>query len=149
MNNTVLAGIIVGGVVLVAAGSMLTSSGYNPLKKYATVVAVEPAFDTTRTPRQVCGDEASLAQASMTAGAAPAPAATQPVEPEPAQAATPGETDGAGASPECIGVFDTTTVQAGFEVTYELDGMQKVTRMDHDPGKRIPVEDGELVLTLR
>ena len=37
----------------------------------------------------------------------------------------------------------------GFDVTYELDGAQKVVRMDHDPGKRIPVEDGELVVTLR
>ena len=38
-------------------------------------------------------------------------------------------------------------VQSGFDVTYELDGVQKVVRMDRDPGKRIPVEDGELVLS--
>jgi uncharacterized protein YcfJ len=40
-------------------------------------------------------------------------------------------------------------VQAGFDVTYELDGSRKVVRMERDPGDRIPVEDGELVLTLR
>jgi len=34
-------------------------------------------------------------------------------------------------------------------VTYELDGTRNVVRMDHAPGKRIPVEDGKLVLTLR
>ena len=157
MNNTVLAGIIVGGVVLAAAGSILASSGYNPLQKYATVVSVEPAFDTTRTPRQVCGDEAALAQATMSAGApaasapppAPGPAPAQANKPEPAAAAKPGESGEAEASPECIVVFDTRSEQAGFDVTYELDGAQKVVRMERDPGKRIPVEDGELILSLR
>ena len=38
-------------------------------------------------------------------------------------------------------------MEAGYDVTYELDGTQKVVRMDFDPGRRIPVEDGELVLT--
>lgn len=158
MNNTVLAGIIVGGVVLAAAGSILASSGYNPLQKYATVVSVEPAFDTTRTPRQVCGDEAALAQATMSADAAataaptPAPAPAQAEKPDPAPAAKPDEAGKAGeadASAECVVVFDTRTEQAGFDVTYELDGAQKVVRMERDPGKRIPVEDGELVLSSR
>ena len=152
MNNTVLAGIIVGGVVLAAAGSIVANSGYNPLKKYATVVSVEPAFDTTRTPRQLCGDEAALAQASMpgdAAAAAPPPApATEPAKPEQAPASKAGSAE-ADASAECIVVYDTSSVQAGFDVTYELDGAQKVVRMDRDPGKRIPVEDGELVLSLR
>lgn len=152
MNNTVLAGIIVGGVVLAAAGSIVANSGYNPLQKYATVVSVEPAFDTTRTPRQLCGDEAALAQAATMPGgaaaaAAPAPA-TEPTKPEQAPASKAGsaETD---ASAECVVVYDTSSVQAGFDVTYELDGTQKVVRMDRDPGKRIPVEDGEIIVTLR
>jgi uncharacterized protein YcfJ len=32
-----------------------------------------------------------------------------------------------------------------YDVTYRLDGRQGVVRMDHDPGSRIPVKDGELV----
>jgi uncharacterized protein YcfJ len=32
---------------------------------------------------------------------------------------------------------------AGYDVTYELDGAQRTVRMDHDPGDRIPVKDGE------
>ena len=157
MNNTVLAGIIVGGVVLAAAGSIVASSGYNPLQKYATVVSVEPAFDTTRTPRQLCGDEAALAQASMTGDAAAAAAPTPTPAPAPApEPAKPEQAPGSKAdsaeadtSAECIVVFDTNSVQSGFDVTYELDGAQKVVRMDRDPGKRIPVEDGELVVSLR
>jgi uncharacterized protein YcfJ len=110
-------------------------------------VSVEPAYNTTRTPREVCGDQAALAQATTpgtgaaaaTAAPAPEPAAPSPAAKEP----KPGE-EGAG---DCVMVYDTRTVQAGFDVTYELDGQHDVIRMDHDPGQRIPVEDGELVLS--
>jgi uncharacterized protein YcfJ len=142
MNNSVLAGIIVGAVVLVAAGSFVANSDYNPLQEYATVVAVEPAFDTTRTPRQVCGDEAVLAQSPNAAEAATATPAAAPKAAEKPAGGT------AEAGP-CLVVYDTSSIQSGYDVTYELDGTQKVVHMDHAPGKRIPVEGGELVLTLR
>jgi uncharacterized protein YcfJ len=155
MNNTALAGIIVGAVVVAAAGAIVANSGINPLQKYATVVSVEPAFDVTRTPRQVCGEEAALAQSASLASteAAPAaPAATAPEAPAPEGPTKPGageaEADAASET-DCLVVYDTRSVQAGFDVTYELDGSRKVVRMDRDPGDRIPVEDGELVLTLR
>jgi uncharacterized protein YcfJ len=159
MNNTVLAGIIVGSVALAGAGAILANSGYNPFQKYAKVVSVEPAFDVTRTPRQVCGDEATLAQASNAGAASAAQSTTaEAAAAAPATAAEPKDTpvskddlqaaEGA-AETECMTVFDTRSVQAGFDVTYELDGTQKVVRMSHDPGNRIPVEDGELVVSLR
>ena len=156
MNNTVLAGIIVGTVALAGAGAILANSGYNPLQKYATVVSVEPAFDVTRTPRQVCGDEAAQAQAanatpgSMAAApAAPAPQSDESSRETPAPKADAGDGKAAAEETDCMTVFDTRSVQAGFDVTYELDGTQKVVRMDHDPGTRIPVENGELVVSLR
>lgn len=140
MNNSALAGIIVGAVVLAAAGSIFAGSDYNPLQKYATVVSVEPAFDTTRTPRQVCGEEALLAQ-SPTAGEA-APAA-----PAAASQSSAGSQAAAAEARPCLVVYDTSSIQSGYDVTYELDGMQKVIRMDRAPGERIPVEDGELVVS--
>ncbi len=144
MNNSALAGIIVGAVVVAAAGAIFANSDYNPLQKYATVVSVEPAFNTTRTPRQVCGDEATVAQAPVAGQVPPAaPAAAQ--KPAPADGAQPQSVE---AGP-CVVVYDTNSTQSGYDVTYELDGAQKVIRMDHAPGKRIPVEGGELVLTLR
>jgi uncharacterized protein YcfJ len=162
MNNTVLAGLIVGAVVVAAGSAIAVNSGFNPLQKYADVVSVEPAFETNRTPRQVCGEEAVLAaQAAASAqppGAGPGAAAgaTPPPAP-PAAAPQPeakpeGESEQAaageeGSAEDCVTVYDTKSVQAGFDVTYELDGVQKVVRMDHDPGERIPVEDGELVLS--
>ena len=35
----------------------------------------------------------------------------------------------------------------GYEVRYSLDGKEGTVRMAHDPGQRIPVENGRLVLT--
>jgi uncharacterized protein YcfJ len=132
-RNTVLSGIIVGGAAIAAAAAIAVSSGYNPLQEYATVVSVEPAFEATRTPRIVCGDEATLAAAQASPLAdAPAPATAAP---------------GDDSIPRCMTVFDTRQVESGFDVTYELDGIQRVVRMDRNPGSRIPVEDGELILS--
>jgi uncharacterized protein YcfJ len=147
MNNTVLSGIIVGAVVLAAAGGIVANSGYNPLQKYATVVSVEPAYNTSHTPREVCGDHAALAQpASAGAGTAAVAPAPSPEPPAPSPAAKNAKAGEEGVE-DCVTVYDTRSVQAGFDVTYELDGRQDMIRMDHDPGKRIPVEDGELVLS--
>ena len=170
MNNTIVAGLIVGAVVVAGASAVAVNSGFNPLQKYATVVGVEPAFDTNQLPRQVCGDEATIAAATAAAaaGTPPAPpgAATPQAAPpqaappqaappqapvkeeKSAQSGKPGETK-AGETPidTCVTVYDTESIAAGFDVTYELDGVQKVVRMDRDPGERIPVEDGELVLS--
>jgi uncharacterized protein YcfJ len=162
VNNTILSGIIVGSVALAAAGAMVVNSGYNPLQEYANVVSVEPAFDMVRTPRPVCGDEATIAQAQAQAAAhasaapgapaadaaTPAPEAQPAPSPEAGEAAKPDPKSAAGETPpQCVVVYDTSSVDAGFDVTYELDGQQKVVRMDRDPGKRIPVEGGELVLS--
>ncbi|MGH8251412.1 MAG: glycine zipper 2TM domain-containing protein [Steroidobacteraceae bacterium] len=170
MNNTVLAGLIVGAVVVAAGSAIAVNSGFNPLQKYATVVAVEPAFDTNRVPRQVCGDEALTAQSTVpgsapgggpTAAVAGPPAggvaADKPAVPakpgadKPAQQGNtepePEGTGDAAAEGDCVMVYDTESVPAGFDVTYELDGVQRVVRMERKPGERIPVEDGELVLS--
>jgi len=132
-NNTIIAGVIVGGAVLVAAGAIAYNSGYNPLQEYATVVSVAQAYDTTQTPRIVCGDEATLA-AARSAAPAPADAASDFAPSTP-------------PAPRCLTVYDTASVESGFDVTYELDGEQKVVRMDRNPGPRIPVEDGELIVS--
>ena len=118
-NNTILSAIIVGGAALAGATAIAVNSGYNPFQEYATVVAVEPAFEPARSARIECGNE-TLANAP---------------------------TQGDSEIPQCRTVFDTLQVESGFDVTYELDGVQQIVRMDRDPGPRIPVEDGELVLT--
>ncbi len=46
----------------------------------------------------------------------------------------------------CETVYDTSENTVGYNVTYLLGDMQGKVRMDHDPGDRIPVKDGMLVL---
>jgi uncharacterized protein YcfJ len=47
----------------------------------------------------------------------------------------------------CKTVYETHSKSVGYDVTYQLGDKQGVVRMDYDPGRRIPVEDGQLVLT--
>ena len=163
MNNTALAGIIVGAVVVAAAGALAANSGFNPLQKYATVVSVEPAFETNRTPRQVCGNQTTLEQAPVrdekriagsaigavvggvlgsqvgsgsgrdaatVAGAAAGGYAGSKTQKRMQEGNLQEKTE-----EQCVVVYDTESVQAGFDVTYELDGVQKVVRMDREPGQ--------------
>jgi uncharacterized protein YcfJ len=142
-----LAGLILGTVVVVGAGAVAVNSGFNPWQKYATVVSVEPAFETNQVPRQICGDEATI-EAATTAGMPPAPVQAAPPQ-APVKEEKPAQSGKSGKTPEetCVVIYDTESIAAGFDVTYELDGVQKVLRMDRDPGERIPVEDGQLVLS--
>ncbi len=45
----------------------------------------------------------------------------------------------------CATVYDSNEVPAGYEVVYVLKGEQHQVRMDHDPGKTLPVKDGQIV----
>ena len=47
----------------------------------------------------------------------------------------------------CTTVYDSVEKQDGYNVRYRLDGVERTVRMDHDPGDRIPVENGEIVTT--
>jgi len=46
----------------------------------------------------------------------------------------------------CHTVTDSQDVTRGYEVTYRLEEKIGTVRMDYDPGSRIPVRDGQLVL---
>jgi uncharacterized protein YcfJ len=43
-------------------------------------------------------------------------------------------------------VYDSSQKQLGYEVRYRLDGREATVKMDHDPGDRIPVRDGQPLL---
>ena len=47
---------------------------------------------------------------------------------------------------QCRTVYDNRTRTIGYQVRYRLKGKEGTVRMDHDPGRQIPVRDGELVL---
>ena len=47
----------------------------------------------------------------------------------------------------CRTAYDTRMRTIGYQVRYRLKGQEGTVRMDHDPGRQIPVRNGELVLT--
>lgn len=175
MNNSVLAGLILGGVVLAAVGAYAsTQTDLNPWQDYAEVVKVEPAFDNKQTAREVCNDEAVTEQVSVkdekriagtaigalvggvlgnqvgggdgkklatAAGAVAGGFAGNEIQ----HRMQKGNTETT-LEERCGTVYDNQKIPAGFEVTYVLDGQQGVVRMDHNPGERIRVKNGELDL---
>lgn len=46
----------------------------------------------------------------------------------------------------CATVYERSVRREGYEVHYRLGNKEGTVRMDHDPGQRIPVEHGQLVL---
>jgi uncharacterized protein YcfJ len=48
---------------------------------------------------------------------------------------------------QCQTVTDTHEVVEGYDVSYRLGDTEGRVRMDQDPGDRIPVVDGQLVLS--
>lgn len=174
MKNSLLAGLILGGVVVTAVGAY-ASSRSDMFQEYADVVAVAPAFDNKQTSRQVCSDEALTQQVPVKDEKRIAGAAIGAViggvlghqvgSGDGNKIATAVGAVGGGyagskiqkgmqerntetvVDERCETVYDNQKIPAGYDVSYELDGKSGTVRMDHDPGERIRVEGGELVLT--
>ena len=46
----------------------------------------------------------------------------------------------------CVTAYDTHEETVGYDVEYMLDGKHHHVHMDHDPGREIPVRDGQIVI---
>lgn len=174
MDKSMLIGLVTGAVAVTAIGGI---AGYKAMKgpDYAEVVQVQPAMEKVKVPREVCSDEVVQHQAPvkdknriagtaigavvggvvgsqfgggsgktlMTIGGAAAGGyAGNKVQKgmQESDTVTAHET-------RCKTVMETQQKQVGFDVTYRLEGKEGLVRMDHDPGKQIPVKDGQLVIT--
>jgi uncharacterized protein YcfJ len=166
-------GLVIGAVVATAGGAV---AGYKILSKpdYAQVLAVTPVTKTIRTPRQVCHDEQVTRQAptrdphqiagtvigavvggvlgnqvgggsgkkiATVAGAAGGGCAGNRIQKRMQAGNTVTSTE-----QRCETVYDTHRERVGFNVRYRLDGREQTVRMDHDPGDRLSVRDGQVVL---
>jgi len=171
MNKSMVTGAVLGAVV-VTAGGAIAMLERNP--RSAEVLDVQPVTQTVQVPREVCGDETVTRQkpvkdehqvtgtvigavvggvlgnqvgsgrgqdAATAAGAVAGGYAGNKVQ-EKLQA---GNTYTA-TERRCKTVFDSRKETVGYDVRYRLGDKEDVVRMDHDPGERIPVRDGELVL---
>lgn len=172
MNKQLVIGGIVGAVAVTAIGAV---GGYRMLNPgvYAEVLAVEPAMKTVSVPREECRDElVTLTRpikdpdqiAGTVAGAVIGGVLGNQVGGgDGKKLATVGGAVGGGYAGNkiqegmqerntyqesrrtCKTVTDRHQEQDGYDVTYRLDGQDLVVRMDHNPGSRIPVENGVLV----
>lgn len=176
MDSSMIKGIVIGGVVVtaVAAGGM---TGYKAMTKptHADVVAVKEITETVKTPREECHDvqvqhkapvkdEHRLAGTAIgavaggllgstigggtgktvatVAGAAAGGYAGNRVQKNMQEKDVETKTER-----QCKTVYDTSQRTVGYDVTYRLEGKEASVRMDHRPGDRIPLKDGQLVLS--
>lgn len=173
MNKSMVTG-IVAGVVLATAGGAV--AGYKMLSKptHADVLRVTPVLKTVRTPRQLCHDEVIThtvpsrdphnitgtvigaviggvignqvghgdgRRIAKVAGAAAGGYAGNRI-----QNRTRKDNTYTTVEQRCSTVIDTKEKRIGYDVQYRLGGEEGQVRMDRDPGERIPVKDGKLVL---
>jgi uncharacterized protein YcfJ len=174
MNKSLITGLVVGGVAATAFGAY---AGYQAMdnRSSAEVLNVEPLMKTVRTPRQVCSDEIVTHQAetndpkrvtgsvigavaggvignqigdgsgqtvATVAGAAAGGYAGSKIQKHMQDEKTTQTVE-----QRCRTVYDSVERPDGYEVRYRLAGQEGTVRMDHAPGRRIPVENGQLVLT--
>jgi uncharacterized protein YcfJ len=174
MNKSLLTGLVAGAAVATAGGVF---AGYKMMSgpEYAQVLAVEPIMETVKTPRQVCEDVAVThtreakdkkqiagtvigavvggvlgnqigdgdgRKIATAAGAAAGGYAGNRIQNRMQQGNTYETTE-----QHCRTVYDSHEKQVGYDVRYRLDGVESSVKMDHHPGERIAVQDGQLVLT--
>ena len=171
MNKSLAMGVVIAAVV-VTAGGAIAMLERNP--RSAEVLYVEPVTRTVQVPREVCGAEAVTRQAptkdphqvtgtvigavvggvlgnqvgsgrgkdaATVAGAAAGGYAGNKAQEKMQQGNTVTTNERV-----CRTVYDSKQETVGYDVRYRLGEREDVVRMDHDPGDRIPVKDGELVL---
>jgi uncharacterized protein YcfJ len=175
MNKSMMLGVGLGALVVTAGSAVATYKLVDFGPKYADVLAVEPLTEVINTPREVCKDvvvnhrapvkdEHQIAgtvigalaggllgsrvgggsgkKIATVAGAAAGGYAGKKVQ-ENMQAKDTYST----TETRCTTVTDKSERVVGYDVEYRLGEQVERVRMDYEPGARIPVKDGKLVLT--
>ncbi|WP_374342721.1 glycine zipper 2TM domain-containing protein [Azonexus sp.] len=175
MDKSMLKGMLIGGVVVTAV-TAAGVTGYQQLKQpvFADVLSVKEATETVRTPREECVDvpvqrraavrdqhriagtaigavaggllgsavgQGTGKKLAIVAGAAAGGYAGNKVQ----QNLQNRDTESS-VERRCKTVYDSSEKHLGYDVTYRLDGKQDMVRMAYNPGTRIPVRDGHLVI---
>jgi uncharacterized protein YcfJ len=174
MNKSMLVGTVLGAGLATAIGGV---AGYRMLSgpEYAQVVAVTPVKETVKTPREECHDKVVTHRkpvkdehqiagtvigavaggllgdaiggggkntAAKIAGAAAGGYAGNKTQEHLQNSDTYQTTEHV-----CNTVYDESEHTVGYNVEYTIGETRGEVRMDHDPGDKIPLQDGKLVLT--
>ena len=175
MNRSLLTGIIAGAVVATAGGAFAGYKLINKGPDYAQVTHVEPVMKTVRVPRENCTDvpvtqtaptrdphritgtvigavagavvgnqigSGSGRDIARVGGAAAGGYAGNRIQKRVQDNNTVTTTEH-----HCETVYDSHKERIGYKVSYRLGDKEGTVRMDHDPGDRIPVKDGQVVVT--
>jgi uncharacterized protein YcfJ len=175
MDKSLLKGLVLGGIAATGVAAVAGYQVIENRSAYAQVLSVQPVTKSVRTPHKNCWKETVTRQAptkdpdqvagtvvgalvggvlghqvgggrgktvATVAGAAAGGYAGNKIQ-EKMQASDTYQS----SETRCATVYDTVQKPDGYEVHYELQGREGTVRMDHDPGERIPVRNGELVLT--
>jgi uncharacterized protein YcfJ len=174
MNKSLLTGAVLGAIAVTAIGGVAGYKALNPKPEFAEVLAVKPVTDTSKIPRQECRDvvvneQAPVKDTNRIAGTAIGAVAggllghqigggTGRTLATVGGAAAGGyagnqvqknlqEKDSVQRSEtRCKTVYETRTKTIGYDVRYRLGKEEGHVRMDHPPGPRIAVKDGQLQL---
>lgn len=172
MNKAMVVGTVL-GVTVAAVGASF--AGYKVMSQdYAQVTNVSPLVEQISTPRQECHDEMVTRQkpvkdpnrvtgtvigaiaggvlgnelggdgkntGAKVAGAAVGGLAGNKVQQSMQQNATTTASESV-----CTTVNDVSEKTVGYNVSYRIKDVAGQVRMDHDPGSRIALRDGQLVL---
>lgn len=175
MNKSLLAGAVLGAAVVTAGGAFAGYKMLDREPKFAEVLDVQPITESIKTPREVCHEETAThtrqpkdehriagtvigavvggvlgnqvgggsgKKIATAAGAAAGGYAGNRTQNKMQQGNTYTTTER-----RCETVYDSHEKEVGYTVRYRLADKEDSVRMDHNPGDRIPVADGKLVLT--
>lgn len=173
MEKSLLTGIAV-GVAIATAGGAIASYKFMDKPQFAEVLNVKPIKETIRTPREECRDEvvthqravkdqnriAGTAIGAVVGGllgnqvgggngkkvATVAGAAAGGYAGNKTQEHLQNNDTYTTTEKRCRTITDTDEKISGYEVRYRLKDKEGTVRMDHEPGDKIPVKDGQLVL---
>jgi uncharacterized protein YcfJ len=171
--SKLLIGGIIGAVAVTAVGAVAGYQMYDSAN-YAEVISVKPIMKTVSVPREECSEQlvtvtnptkdpkqitgtvagvviggvlgnqvggGSGKDIATVAGAAAGGYAGNKIQEKMQEGNTHEETQRV-----CQTVHDSHEEAQGYDVTYRLDGREQRVHLDHDPGRRIAVENGQLVL---
>jgi len=175
MDKSLVTGLVIGAAVAAGAGAVAGLKLMNRGPQYAEVLNVTPLTKTIRTPRPECHDEQVTQKAPVkdehqvlgtiagaviggvighqvgggsgrdiatVAGAAGGGYAGNRIQKNLQDRDTTTTTE-----QKCNTAYDSSEKITGYKVRYRLNGKEDSVKMDHDPGPRIPLRDGQLDLT--
>jgi len=174
MNKSLVIGLTVGAAAAAGAGAVAGLKVMSGGPQYADVVQVTPLTRTVRTPKRDCHDDTVVHQRpardkhqifgtvagavvggllghyvgggtgrdiATAAGAAAGGYAGNRIENKVQRGNTYTTTE-----QKCATVYGHSIEREGYEVRYRIGDKEGTVRMDHDPGQRIPLQHGQVVL---